>query len=149
LDIIIYSIFFFPILEAWRIFQSTYGPRLSTGGEIISYFQPLSNLFNLKQWSIVLPFFYNTMVNLWGPIYIVTLLSFVYFIVLKKWKDYFLIFLITFILFAMLLFGTFVNSYLQESGCFLACGDAATRLSMFIYPLLVFCSALAFGKYRD
>jgi hypothetical protein len=106
------------------------------------------NFFDFSRWILVINYVYIHMISPWGAIPIVFILALI-FAIIKRQKGLFVIFFIAVTFLLMLLAGTFVNSYLQVSGDWLAVGDAATRLSMFMYPVFIFCVALVIGKYRN
>jgi len=108
----------------------------------------LFNFLNFERWILVFKYIFETIIQPWGMIFY----SFVFALILtilNKMKNLFLLFFIALVFMGMLFAAIFVNSFLEVSGNWLAGGDATTRLSMFMYPVLIFCIALTVGKYYD
>jgi hypothetical protein len=140
-NIIIYSIFFFPVHEAWKIFQSSlYGTVTTTAGEIAGYSKALPSLFNMGNWGKVFVYLYNNVVIPWNGIFEVFILATISLFILKKVKRHFIIFFITYTLLAVLIAGTIQFSITTDY--WYRIGDAVQRLSMLFYPLFLYCIAL-------
>jgi hypothetical protein len=140
-DIVIFSLFFFPIREAWKVFQSWLtGAGGSTVGEVVGYTKTLPTLFDATRWVQIAGYLYKYVVVPWDTIFVAFILAIVSLFMIKKQKKLFLIFFITFALLGVLVVGTFAFS-IGYAGTF-AIGDAAQRLSMLFYPLFAFCIAL-------
>jgi hypothetical protein len=141
-NILIYSLFFFPIHEAWKVFQASLrGTDASTTGEIAQNISLLSNILNFGRWREVFIYLYRDVVLPWGAISTAFALSIFSLFLLKKVKEQFLIFFITFIFLVVMLLGTFAFSFTASNWSLTGIDDAAQRLSMLFYPLLVCCIA--------
>ena len=141
LSIVTFSLFFFPIHEAWKVFQSSLaGTGASTVGEVTGYAQLLSSFLNTSKWMQVFGYLYQNVVTPWGGIFAAFILATISLFLIKKQRKLFLIFFITFALLAVMVAGTFAFSITVAN--WFAIGDAAERLSMLFYPLFVFCIAL-------
>ncbi len=143
LDILVFSIFFFPIQQMWKVCLSNVTSQTSTLGQISSYFSVLSNAFDFQRWTIVISFLYRNVVKNWGPVFILFIAVFVYSLIAKKIKNEFMIYLITFTLFAMLFVGTFIFSFTFPTWSEIP--DSASRTAMIFYPLFVYCASLFFA----
>jgi hypothetical protein len=140
-DVLIFSLFFFPIHEAWKIFQNSFvNIGTSTVGEVIGYTKIISSLLDGTRWVQIAGYLYKYVVVPWGAIFPAFILAAISLFIIKKTKKLFLIFFITFTLLAVLVAGTFAFS-ISYPGWF-AIGDAVQRLSMLYYPLFIFCIAL-------
>ena len=145
-NIAVFSLFFFPIREAWKVFQSSLnGIGASTTGEIVGYSKTLPTLFNLEKWGQVAIYLYKNVVTAWGGIFWAFILATISLFLLKKQKTFFLIFFITFSLLGVLVAGTIQFSLTTEY--WYRIGDAAQRLSMLFYPLFIFCIALVMQEF--
>ena len=145
LSIVTFSLFFFPIHEAWKVFQSSLaGTGASTVGEVTGYAQLLSSFLNTSKWMQVFGYLYQNVVTPWGGIFAAFILATILLFLIKKQRKLFLIFFITFALLAVMVAGTFAFSVTVAN--WFAIGDAAERLSMLFYPLFIFCIALVFGE---
>ncbi len=145
-SIIMFSLFFFPIREVWKVFQSSLvGKQASTAGEVVRYTKTLSNLLNTIKWKQIAGYLYENVIVPWGAIFVVFILAALSLFLLRKVRKYFLIFFITFILLAVLVAGTVELSLIAEE--WYRIGDAAQRLSMLFYPLFVFCIALVVQEF--
>ena len=133
--------FFFPIHEAWKVFQfSLTEKEASTVGEIVGYAKIILSVFDPGRWLLVGEYLYTYVVTPWGTIFAVFIISTILMLILRKLRKFFLSFFITFTLLGVLVLGTFAFS-IGYAGT-LAIGDAAKRLSMLFYPLFIFCIAL-------
>jgi len=139
-DIIIFSLIFFPIQQAWQNFKTSAGFASSTIGEITNSVPSLADIFNFPRWIEVLNFLYKNVVLSWGPIFLLFLAAFIYSLIFKKTKKFFLIYFLTFSLLAMLILGTFIFSFSAKGWAEIP--DSAIRLSMIFYPLLIYSAAL-------
>jgi hypothetical protein len=140
-NIVVYSLFFFPIHEIWKVFQNSIrGSSTTTVTEVASYGSILPKLLDMNKWGMVIVYLYKYVALPWGAIFAVFVLVTISLFILKKQKEFFLIFFITFALLAVLLAGTFAFSLGVEN--WFAIGDAAQRLSMLFYPFFVYCIAL-------
>ena len=145
-DIITYSLFFFPIHEIWKVFQSSLnGTGGSTAGEITGYTKAIPSLFNIGNWGQVFIYLYKNVVIPWNGIFEVFILATISLFLLKKQKKLFLIFFITFSLLGVLIAGTIQFSIATEY--WYRIGDAAQRLSMLFYPLFLYCTALVMQEF--
>ena len=148
LNIITFSLFFFPIHEAWKVFQSSLaGTGASTAGDVVGYAKLLTVSLNVSMWTKVFGYLYQNVVIPWGGIFAAFILATVSMFLIKKQRKLFLIFFITFALLAVMVAGTFAYSLTFVS--WFAIGDAAERLSMLFYPLFIFCIALVFGEANN
>ena len=140
-DILTFTLFFFPIHEAWKVFQfSLTEKEASTVGEIVGYAKIILSVFDPGRWLLVGEYLYTYVVTPWGTIFAVFIISTILMLILRKLRKFFLSFFITFTLLGVLVLGTFAFS-IGYAGT-LAIGDAAKRLSMLFYPLFIFCIAL-------
>jgi len=147
-DVVIYSLFFFPIQQVWKIFQnSLQGLPQSIVGEVASNTGILSNALDLNRWSQVLGYLYQYIINPWGAVFSAFILAFLFSFIIKKQKESFLIFSITFVLLSLLLLGTFIYSFTAKN--WMEIGDAANRMSMIFYPLFIYCTAVVMGEYDE
>jgi hypothetical protein len=138
-DILTYSLFFFPIREVWKVFQSS----LSGVGAPIAGL----NLLSRVQWLKIVGYLYEHVVVPWGVVFPVFIIATISLFLLKKRKNLFLIFFITFVLLSILVAGTIELSLIEED--WYRIGDAAQRLSMLFYPLFIYTSALAMGQILE
>jgi len=142
----LYSLFFFPIREVWKVFQNyLYGNGASTVTEISGYGNMFSSIFDMNRWGQVITYLYKYVVTPWGGIFAAFVVAVIALFLIKKQKDLFLIYFIVFVFLAVLILGTFSFSVTMES--WYAIGDAAERLSMLFYPLFIFCIALVLSKF--
>lgn len=140
-NILIFSIFFFPIREVWKIFQGVLnGGGSSTAQEVVGYSQVFSSFFDLERLGQVGGYLYKNVAVPWGAIFVAFILSTIFLFVLKVQKKYFLIFFITYTFLGVLVAGTVQFSV--STDYWLRIGDAVQRLSMLFYPLFVYCVAL-------
>lgn len=140
-NIIIYSLFLFPIREIWKIFQSHLAStQVLTAGQSDNYAKLILALFNISGWIKIFGFLYNSVIIPWGAIFPAFVLVVLLVLVIKKQRAYFLIFFITLVLLAVLVAGTFVFSVYVDN--WFAIGNATERLSMLFYPFFVYCVAL-------
>jgi hypothetical protein len=146
-NIAVFSLFFFPIREMWKVFQNSllYGSGASTTGEIIGYSKALPTLLNLEKWGQVAIYLYNNVVTAWGAIFPAFILATISLFLIRKQRKFFLIFFITFAFLAVLVTGTIQLSLTAEY--WYRIGDAAQRLSMLFYPLFVYCIALVMQEF--
>jgi hypothetical protein len=141
LDIIIYSLIFFPIREAWLVFQgSLNNSAVSSAGQIAGYANIFSSVLNVQKWGQVIGYLYKYVAIPWGGVFAAFILACILVFFLKIQKKLFLIFFLTFTLLSVLVAGTFAFSLTVEN--WYRIGDAAQRLSMLFYPLFVYCIAL-------
>ena len=146
-DIVIYSLFFFPIQQAWKIFQSNLlSLQQSTVGEVTNYAKDLLNVLDLNRWTLVIRYLYQYIISPWGAVFSAFILAFIYSFIVKKQKESLLIFLITFVFLSFLLMGTFIYSYTASN--WMEIHDAANRMSMIFYPLLLYCIGIVIGKHK-
>ena len=139
-DPILFAIFFFPIQQAWKVFQSYFGQGGSTIGEISSSASFLINIFDFERWRGVLSFLHGNVVLLWGPLFVLFIVASVLSFINKEQRKSFLIIFITWGLLAFFVIGTYLFSiYLGWYG---GVSDSAARVSMVFYPLFIFCIAL-------
>lgn len=146
LNILFYLLAFLPIQQAWRMFQNIYGTRGTTVSELSGYFDTLKYFFDWQRWGTVLTFFYDYFLKPYGAVFVIFILCVFVAFSGKSRNKMWPIFFITLIFLALIFAGTFLNSILLTSGCFLGCGDAATRVGMLMYPLFIYCTALTLGK---
>jgi len=145
-NILIFSIFFFPIHEAWKVFQgSLTSTGTSTVAEIIGYTGTIRTQFDVSRWIQVAVYLYKYIVIPWGAIFIAFILATMSMLILKKNRKLFLIFLLTYTLLGVFVTGSFVFR-VGYAGTF-ASGDAPQRLSMLFYPLFVYCIALVLQSH--
>lgn len=145
-NILTYSLFFFPIYEAWKVFQnSLIGNGGSTVGEVAGYTRVLPTLFNIEKWGQILVYLYKYVVVPWGPIFTAFVLAVISAFLLKKQKKLFLIFFIIFVFLGVLIIGTFGISLTVDF--WYRIGDAAERLSMLFYPLFIFYIVLVIQEF--
>jgi len=144
-SVLTFSIFFFPIHEAWKVFQgSLRGTGASTVGEIVGYTKLLLALLDPTRWIQVVGYLYKYVVIPWGAIFAAFILAAISLFLIKKQRKLFLIYFITVSLLGVLAAGTFAFS--EGVANWFAIGDAAERLSMLFYPLFIFCIAMVFGE---
>ena len=147
-DIAVYSLFFFPIQQAWKIFQSTWqGPQSATTSQVVGYVKILFNIFDINRWREVLGYIDVNIVLPWGAVFSAFILAFVFSFIIKKQKRTPLIFLATFTLLLFVLAGTYIYSFIQVNWSLI--GDAANRMSMIFYPLFIYSIGVVIGKYNE
>lgn len=144
LDILTFSVFFFPIQQVWKNFQTSTLSLVPTLNEVTGAASVLINVFNFKRWQEVIAFLYHKVVLTWGPVFILFLVVFVYSLATRKVKSIFLIYLITFSLLVMLFAGTFIFSFTFPLWSQIP--DSASRTAMIFYPMFVFSTALVVSK---
>ena len=146
-DPILFAIFFFPIQQAWKIFQSSLGKGVSTIGEIAYSASFLTNIFDLKRWRGVLSFLYGNVVLLWGPLFVLFVAASIISLINRKQRKPPLMIYVTWGLLAFFVMGTYLFSiYL---GWYSAVSDSAARVSMVFYPLFVYTTALVAYKINE
>jgi len=145
LDIIIFSIFFFPIQQIWKYFLSQISPQIGTLGQVVSYTSILVNVFNFERWGVVANFLYQNVIRNLGPVFILFVTAFVYILITKKIKKVFMIYLITFTLLAMLFVGTFIFSFTFSTWSEIP--DSAFRTAMVFYPLFLYTASIVVSKF--
>lgn len=140
-ETVLFSLFFFPIREAWKVFQSSLnGTNILTTGEIAGYSRTFPLIFNLERWPQVIGYLYINVFRPWGAVFVAFIVATIALFLLRKQREYFLIFFITFIFLVVLIAGTLQLSI--STDYWYRIGDAAERLSMLFYPLFVYCVAL-------
>lgn len=136
-DILVFSLFFFPIREIWKMFQgSLIGSGGTTVSEIAGYARAAPSLINFEKWGQVIIYLYKYVVTPWGAIFAAFILASV-FIFTKRRTYTFLMFFIVFVLMGVLIVGTIQFSVITDY--WYRIGDAAQRLSMLFYPLFIYC----------
>lgn len=145
-NVLTYSLFFFPILEGWKVFQS-YLARLDPPDAITAagYSKILPGLFNIQNWWLIIGYLYEHVVKPWGAVFAVFILAILLLFLLRKVRKYFLVFFITFVLLGILVAGVFVFSV--DLDYWYRIGDAIERLSILFYPLFVYCVALVIQEF--
>jgi len=142
----LYSLFFFPIREVWKIFQnSLIGNGTTAGNEIVGYTKVLPALLDVNKLGQILVYLYKYVVIPWGGIFVAFLLAIIAAFLLKKQKKFFLFFFIVFVFLGVLVVGTFGLSLTVDF--WYRIGDAAQRLSMLFYPLFIYSIALVLQKF--
>jgi len=146
LDVIVFSLIFFPVQQVWKNFQSSAGSVGSTLDAVTDSVSILSisNILNFRRWLEVITFLYRGVILTWGPLFMPFLVAFAYAVVAKKIKNVFLIYLIIFSLLVMFLIGTFILSFTFPAWSQIP--DSASRTAMIFYPLFVYTVALTFFK---
>lgn len=143
----LYSILFFPIQQAWKIFQSTIGTKVSTVEQISIAAGILTRFLDLSRWTKVLQFLYKSIIVSWGLIFILFLISFSFSLFFKKSKN---LLILTFLIFGFLLIligGTFVLS--SSVGNWEEIPDSAIRGSMFFYPLFIYYIGIVVSEMNE
>lgn len=140
LDIVTFAVFFFPIQQAWKNFQTLGMTQGSIVNDVAGPAAVLVNVLDFKRWQEVIAFLYQGVVITWGPIFILFLAAFIYATIAKKIKNTFLIYLIAFAVLAMLFVGTFIFSFTFPTWSQIP--DSASRTAMIVYPLFVYSVAL-------
>ncbi|EKE12714.1 MAG: hypothetical protein ACD_13C00144G0019 [uncultured bacterium] len=142
----LYSLFFFPIREVWKVFQNLLrGSGTSITSEFADYGSVLPALLDIEKQRQVASYLHKHVVVPWGAIFVAFILATVSLFILKKQKKLFLIYFITFTLLAVLIAGTIQLSITTDY--WYRIGDAAQRLSMLFYPLFIFCIALVLQEF--
>lgn len=146
-NIIIFSLFFFPIREGWIVFQSSLN---ETGKELITrgfaeYIKLLFSSLSTIQWFKIVGYIYEHVIVPWGMIFPVFIFATISLFLVKERRRLFLIFLIVFTLLGILIVGNVGLSLIVEE--WYRIGDAAQRLSMLFYPLFIFCIALVMNIF--
>lgn len=148
LNILFYSIIFFPIQQAWKYILGHIAVwQSSTISEVAGYTTVLPNVLNIERWGQVIDFLYQNIIRNWGAVFIVFIVTFFYSIATKTIKETYMMYTISFIMLIMLVIGNFIFSY-----TFLAWNaipDSASRMAMVVYPLFVYSISLTFGDDID
>ena len=140
-NIVTYSALFFPLSRIWKVFQATVaGKQVLTAGAGDGYAKILPALLDFSRWAKIMEFLYKHVITPWGATFAVFILATISLFIFKEQKKLFLIFFMTFLLLGVLVGGTFVFSLYVDN--WYAIGDATERLSMFFYPLLIYCITL-------
>lgn len=145
-NVLTYSLFFFPILEGWKVFQN-YLARSDPPDAIATagYSKILPGLLNIQNWWLIIGYLYEHVVKPWGAVFAVFILAVLSLFLLRKVSKYFLLFFITFTLLGVLVAGVFIFSV--DLDYWYRIGDAIERLSMLFYPLFIFCIALVLQEF--
>lgn len=148
LNIIIFSGFFFPIQQAWTLYQTNWAgtENLTTSqvGRSVSF---LSRIIDVNRWFQVLTYLYKYVVAPWGASIYIFVFSMILAVLTKKLRSALSIFIVIFLLISMVLYGTYITSIAMAG--WLGIGDSVTRMTMIFYPLFIYASALLFGKSFD
>jgi len=142
LDPVIFVVFFLPIQQVWKNFQSTLGQGSSTVNEVLTTVSFLPEIFRFENWANVLNFIYLNIVRLWGPLFILFVAASIMSLTTKEQRKSFLMVFITWGLLVFFVVGTFIFSIYV--GWYGAISDSAARVSMIFYPLFVYTTALVF-----
>ena len=146
-DPILFAVFFFPIQQVWKIFQSSLGQGSSTVSEVTTSASFLANMFNIEKWAGVLSYLYGNVILLWGPLFVLFIAVSVISLTTKERRKWFLMVLITWGLLAFFAIATYGFTFYV--GWYGGVSDSAARVSMVFYPLFVFCIALVVGSFED
>lgn len=145
LDMITFSIFFFPIQQLWKYTLSSLATwQISTVNEIANYTSFLSHIFDFGRWVQVINFLYKNVINIWGVVLILFIVAFVYSLFTNKIREVYMLYTINFVLLFMLLIGNFIFSFTFSGWTEIP--DSASRMAMFIYPLFIYNIALIANK---
>jgi len=109
-DILVYSIFFFPIREVWLLFQRTLIVPVVSSTSSVTQVNMVSSLFDPKRWREIITFFNKNLIIPWGTVFLAFSLSVIFIFLIKKQKKLFLIYLITFIFLGVMVGGIFIFS---------------------------------------
>lgn len=143
LDVLIFSIIFFPIQQVWMNFRSYITSSGSTTVQITASLSRVFNVFNYSRWLEVINFLYKSTFMDWGPILLMFIAAILYALVSKVIKKVFLMYFITVSLLIFLVLGTYVFSFSFEGWSEIP--DSAARVAMIYYPLLIYSVALITG----
>lgn len=134
------------IQQPWNYFASSlFGSDYSTSGQILSATGLLFKLFDMQRILEVCLYLYENVILVWGPLFVMFAFAILINFSDKKYsKSKNLLYLIIFNL-IILFVGTYVFSFKVAEWKEIA--DSATRMSMFLVPLLVYYSSIVLFKY--
>lgn len=140
LDVLIFSIIFFPIQQVWMNFRSYITSSGSTTVQITASLSRVFNIFNYSRWLEVINFLYKSIFLSWGPILLMFIFAVIYTLNSKVIYKVFLIYFMTISLLIFLVLGTYIFSFSFPDWSEIP--DSAARVAMLYYPLLIYSIAL-------
>lgn len=147
ISILIYPLILIPLRQVWISYQTFLSGSETagfvTGTELNRFFLELTNL---DRWAQVISYLYKYLVFPLCPLFMLFVFAAI-LLIYKRRKEYISIFVITFLFMGVLVAGTFMFSiYLDYWN---RIGDAVERLSIFFYPLFVYCIVLGLGSISN
>lgn len=144
-DIVVYSIFLFPISQAWNLYRKSLPFMEGSTSTGIGYLEIFRNILDFDRWLKVIAFLNQNVIQSWGLVFIVFVLMLILSFGIRKEISTILVFVTTILFFLLLIVGTFFYSFIETGWVFW--GDAATRTSMIFYPLFIYAIAMV-GKNK-